>query len=606
MTKRRSFFNKTIAGAVIVACGLYARYGHTQTLGSFQTNIAPALSDYVIGLRCIGTAGCNTKTLLSSYVPLIVSSVRLQDFGAVCNGTSGTADQAAWNAAYATLPSYGGEIHIPAGLGCVLGNITTTIPLSIVGDGGNSGQGTIIPSTAATSVFDIQGSFTTIKDVAFQPNGVKQTAGSYIKVEPSAARFVAENITMTEFHEGITINGSVPSVDIKNFRGFLYSTGSTMSTAGLHFLGGLDVKIDGVSMQGPLPQQAAAGIQIDNLGDAMISHADVVSMGTDLLVDPGNSQVVTSLWIDNSFFDTATRGVDLCPTGSGNILRSRFIGYWASSHATSGLRVCSTGTVNGLELIDGHVFLNSSYGVDLEGGSNIRILSGEIGQNGNNGVYVAAGVSNWSVESATIGATGGVTGNVNYGLYVAAGASDYYRIVGNNVVGNTVGGLLDAGTGTHKSVYANLGDANDYQIYRDITSGYLNFNGVASTFSGYTFKGNNGTVLASINNNGGIVATGPVVGLNQNVAAAGTNQATATAAFGQTIDIISGTGGIVLSAYSVGNLPVAITNITGSAVNVYPAVGSNFNGSATNAPYSLAANTQILVTQLSSTVLFAK
>src|SRR5205085_8645093 len=97
---------------------------------------------------------------------------------------------------------------------------------------------------------DISAPFVTLSDLAISPatpTTQKQTAGTYINVRASANRFRAERITLTEFREGITLAGAMSTCELRDLRGYLYSTGLGQSTALIHIQGGLDVKIDGVS-----------------------------------------------------------------------------------------------------------------------------------------------------------------------------------------------------------------------------------------------------------------------------------------------------------------------------------------------------------------------
>jgi hypothetical protein len=241
---------------------------------------------------------------------------------------------------------------------------------------------------------------------------------------------------------------------------------------------------------------------IDSTGDLSFEGgSQFIYQGTGLNVAPGNGQTITSLSSAGAiYFDqNAVIGVNLCPTGTGQILRSRFPGLWASGPSATGVGVKVCAGVSGLDLIDPHVFLNGDNGIALTGGAQINILGGQFAQNGNAAISVAAGVSRWTVRGAMIGAISGLTQNGS-GVFVAAGASDYYHIADNAFVGQTTP-ISDAGTGTHKVVFNNPGDPNDFNIYRDNTSGYLIIRGQQAGFSAFRIVTPAGTGL-DLNNAG--------------------------------------------------------------------------------------------------------
>lgn len=431
----------------------------------------------------------------------------LRRFGWVGDGRDETA---VFAAALAALPGNGGHIVIPESVtGTTLGALTIDRPVTIRGAGGAGGGQTLLrPATPTTTMFTVTGPFVTIENLTIgpiNPSIAKQTGGSYIRVMPSAARFRGIRLTLNEFYEGITVAGDVPTVELLSIFGFLYSTGLGQSKALLHFLGGLDVRVNGITANGPGTGTAdiMAGIWVENLGDGTITNADIIAMGTDLLVNPGNGQGVTSLWVCDSFLDTAYRGAAWSPTGAGQIARCRMSNVWASSHTAEGIRIDPR--VDGLDIDSPHVFLNGGQGISLAGGTNIRVRGGQIAQNGDNGVLVAAGVSDWSVEGVTIGATGGLSGNTGFAVKVAAGASDRYRISGNSVPGNAAGAIVDGGTGTHKSVWNNTGHLNDYYAYRDEGTGLLRFVGRQAGSSGFIFATDDGTERFRIDPGGATV-----------------------------------------------------------------------------------------------------
>ena len=471
--------------------------------GSTLTVAVDGTLDARVGVAS-GTLAAGDDARIRGATPLGLGDLRRYGWKG-----DGSDDTAAFAAALAGLPASGGTITVPySAAGTTLGAITIDRPVTIRGEGGPGGLTLLRPANLAGTMFTVTAPFVTFTDLSIgliNPSTAKATAGSYIVVQPSAARFRAQRLTLTEFHEGITIAGTVPSVELLEIRGFLYSTGLSQSSALLHFQGGLDVRVSNITANGPGTGTAdvKAGIWVENIGDGVISNADIISMGTDLLVTPGTGQSVTSLWVVDSFLDTAVRGAWFAPTGTGQIARCRLSNVWASSHSQEGIRIEGG---DGVDIDMAHVFLNAGHGIALAGGVNMRVLGGQIGQNGGSGVYVGAGLADWSVVDATLGSTGGFGGNAAYGVYVAAGGSDRYRISGNNAVGNGQGAVLDGGTGGHKQVWSNLGDLQDYVAARDGATGFLRFTGRQAGSSGYIFATDDGVERFRID------ATGAAVG----------------------------------------------------------------------------------------------
>ena len=501
-----------------------------------------------------GTVAAGNDPRIVSAAPLALGDLRRYGWKG-----DGSDDTASFTAALAALPAVGGTVIVPfSPAGTMLGAVAVNKPVTIQGEGGPAGQTLLIPSNLAGTMFTVTAPFVTFSDLAIgpvNPGTTKATAGSYILVQPSAARFRAQRLTLNEFHEGITIAGNVASVELTNIRGFLYSTGLGQSSALLHLQGGYDVRVDNLTANGPGTGTAdvKAGIWVENLGDATISNSDVIAMGTDLLVTPGSGQVVASLWVVDTFLDTASRGAWFAPTGTGVIVRSRLSNVWASSHSNEGIRIEG---VDGLDIDGPHVFLNSGNGIALLGGTNIRVSGGQVAQNGDNGVYVAAGVSDWSVVNTTLGTTAALSGNHSYGVYVAAGASDRYRISGNNVVGNGQGAVQDSGTGTHKLVWANLGDAQDYTASRDAATGFLRFTGRQAGYSGYIFATDDGAERFRIDSGGGLMGSNRVL-------TTATGQPLGSA--NQSVRVVTAAGGVSLATTDA---VVVVRKAAGAATSV--------------------------------------
>lgn len=87
---------------------------------------------------------------------------------------------------------------------------------------------------------------------------------------------------------------------------------------------------------------------------------------------------------------------------------------------------------------------------------------------------------------------------------------------------------------------------------------------------------------------------------NGSVAAAGTTQATATDITQSIIAVSSGTGGVQLPNGEIGD-EVAILNISGAAITIYPPSSGQVNDLSANTGFLLADNTAVKVKKFTST-----
>ena len=443
--------------------------------------------------------------------------LNLRDFAPSGNFNRGTDNTVAFNAAIQQVPSSGGVILVPNGT--VLSGVTLDRPLTIRGEGPTAdyGQATIYAATPTTTVFNVATAFSRIENLAFNPLSGKQTGGSYIQVQTAAARFFCDRLTMTEFYTGITLLGPTATVAINNFRAILYANGAGTSPAAIHVQGGFDVSVANFLIAGPGGDACAAGIWVENVADInMVGPGQIVNMGTDLLINPGNGQGVSSVWATKVFFDSAVRGLDITPTGTGLVQRCQFIGCWFANQRSTdaAIRITATGSgagpgasVDGVEFIAPELYNNAGHGFLISGGKNIRILGGKIAYCAGDGVHVSAGVTDWSVLGTTIGVNGGFPGNGGYGVSVENGASDRY-VIDPIFTGNTAGAVSDLGTGLNKKVSASLGDPNAYLDRRDGSTGFQVIRGLQSTYSGFDFEttdsGGTSHRVFRIQNDGGL------------------------------------------------------------------------------------------------------
>lgn len=130
--------------------------------------------------------------------------------------------------------------------------------------------------------------------------------------------------------------------------------------------------------------------------------------------------------------------------------------------STSGAGGISLSSGNGTEILGGLIQNCQNDGIDLFGGTETTII-GLVASDNNqaNGgtspaISVAAAVTRFTIADCTLGNWTTLNGHTTHGVLVATGASDFYNVVNNQCPGTTVAGVLDNGTGTHKTVTGNL------------------------------------------------------------------------------------------------------------------------------------------------------
>lgn len=449
-----------------------------------------------------------------------------------------TTDQTfVFTAALAAIPSAGGEIVIPYGNNpTTLGGVVINKPVRIRGEGGPNGQATIKALTPMSRVFNVTSPFVAIDNLAFVQAGTKQTAGEYIYVSPGAHRFKASRLTMTEFFEGLTVGGVVASVNLFDLLGLLYVAGSSQTNAFLRFKGGMDMRVGNCTANGPTNDtvNCRAGILVEACGDLTLSNCDIIAMGSNLLVAPGNGQEVDSLCVYDSFLDSAYRGFDFSPIGTGQISRCILDGVGCSSHAQQGgLLNGAAATINGVQIIGCDFFANQADGLYVAGASFWQVSHGRFCGNGSNGVNVAVGLNDFQIMDSLFGAACGFADNGGVAVFVGAGANDRYSIERNLIKSAKSICVSDGGTGTHKSVWNNPGDPTGGRIYRDPSTGRHRMVFTQTTYSGLEIATDDGSTKFTVGNVGGIGVFGH---------AAPTSQPAAPVTLADVIAIIRGCG----------------------------------------------------------------
>lgn len=361
-------------------------------------------------------------------------------------------DTAAFTAAFAA--QQGGKLLVPAGTYLVTGAIpaANSGSIELVGDG--HGCTHISTNQATGDVFTFGSNYTRVSGIHFT-SSVTRTAGSFIQFNSSRSEM--DWCRFDQYFKGIDL-GMAASFDADHCI-FLGSTFAGADSAINLSANGADVALQHIVMDGPSGTMPVCGIRVIQTADLTMEDVSIIHHGKDLLLAPGNSQVIASLYATDCHFDTATNGIAMLPTGSGAIVRSRFVGCWMSSHTGQGVVITGGGStvINGLEFEDPHIFLNGAAGFDVTavGPINIEIMGGEIAQNTGAGVRMN-GNSEWAVIGSRIGNVAGFSGNSTYGINIGASTCDNFRIIGCDLRGNTTNAYANSSTGTNFVILGNI------------------------------------------------------------------------------------------------------------------------------------------------------
>jgi hypothetical protein len=343
-----------------------------------------------------------------------------------------------------------GVVYFPAGTYKVTALITLGSNNALQGAGYLITN--IVTTSATAGIFSAPvNSYWRITDLYFNAS-VTQTAGAFLTTAG-----ITGQLERCQFNKYLTAIAGADNVAV--FRDIVFSAGVTGTGVGITvtgYAGGL-VLDRLLYYAAGLANQPAYGIQVFSCGALQISDSEVVQQGTCLYVNPGTGQTAASIYAFNTFFDSATIGISLAPSGTGTIIRSKFIGCWTSSHSSFGTNIAQgTGTIDGIDFVDHHAFLNGNNGFQMGASINVNISGGAFcQQTSNSGIAVLSNVSKFSIIGATCGSGYGLTGNTN-GIFLSGGHNNY-SIKNCNLLGNSSASLAGTGTGPVAWVQDNLG-----------------------------------------------------------------------------------------------------------------------------------------------------
>ena len=304
-------------------------------------------------------------------------------------------------------------------------------------------DGTYLRNTTTTaSIFNFTGSGeVTISDISFE--GITSaTAGTLLSIGVTCQ---INRIGIFNYFNGLSLTGNTGAVNSAEFHNPLNATTVGITVNG--YGGGL--VLDKILMYVPTTVPHA-GILIESCGAVQISNSNIIRQNYNLLLIPGNSQVVASVMAINTYFDSAQQNnILIQPAVGGSVVRTYLTQCETSSAAASGIYIDGTnGDVDGILIISAQSNLCTNDGITVTGANakNIDIMGGQFGQNGGAGISLNASCTNVRITGISSGTGYGLTGNVD-GIYID-GTCTNVSLRGSTFIGNTSHQVLD-GAGSH-------------------------------------------------------------------------------------------------------------------------------------------------------------
>lgn len=416
------------------------------TAAAVRTNLGYPAST---GSSLLGHVSAGTGAVATTVQTKLRESVSVKDFGAVGDGVAD--DTAAINSAITAVSTTGGKVFFPKGTYKVTSTITITSSAGVTLEGESRTASVIKTNQATGVVISITGWDVTLQALGFDSSATR-TASAYVDMVGVRGRI--RDFRMTNDFIGIRMQGV--SCVIQNG---LLQVGASGGTRIIVTGGDTSQLIDGVTIGAQSAPFPAVGIDVLDSSALIISNTNVLTAGICLSISPSSAGVF-SLFASNCFFDTSTTGIQIAPTGTGNVARCRFTGCWTGGMTANGVLMTNTGAgiCEGLHFVDHHSIGNTGSGFSLNAGvKDFSVIGGEIANNAAHGVFVAANATDFSITGATIGQGAGVGQNTLWGVIVSAGTSDRYVITDNRFKSNGSGQISDGGTGTDKVISDNSG-----------------------------------------------------------------------------------------------------------------------------------------------------
>lgn len=349
----------------------------------------------------------------------------------------------------------GGDLHFPAGLYRISGEITVTNEaVRLVGA---SRYNTLIYQTSLGSkIFNVTGAFCSISKLSFIYSGTP--------LVNSAAVFVqAGYFTMTDFvirsayigvyfESDLCVAGKLEDFEILDYE----ASAVVCDNAGDIFLSKF------IMNAGNTTRGSLGGIRLSNQNEAIVVQQGDILLGQYSLTTEATTYSAglrpayckfTDVYFDSSAYGTLLN----------NTVETEFTSCWFSAGRSgagfAGLTLLTTDSVT----FSHCNFINcGSHGANVTSNAKRTVFSHckfesnsvTTGPGISHGCAFASNTTDFMVVNC-IAHNGLLSGQQGYGVFVNTGSSDRYIIADNLVTGNLTGGYADGGTGTNKRIENN-------------------------------------------------------------------------------------------------------------------------------------------------------
>jgi len=453
-TNTFSAANKAAAVLLTPATGLKIFVDGTDG-GWFKAVVGAAAATYsdnggsYCGTQFIPTGGDGSSAWVREYV----GSINVKWFGAVGDGS--TNDTVAIQAAI-TATSPGGGVYFQIGTY----NISSELVMSDLGViliGESRYKTTLQQTTTSAKILNISGSYCGVRGLSFKYSATPISGGTAIYIDGSSYPSLNDFVILNAY-VGIEITNSVAQ-KIINFEIFDYeSIGIFLHEINDSFISKFIINA------GNATRGALGGIRLYNKTEAIIVCDGDILLGVYSMTTGADSyaQNVRPAYnnFTNVFFDSATNG-----TVIDKIVETEFVGCWFSGgRSGGGISGASVSQSDSIKFTNTRFFNCGSHGCSITATANYTIFNScsfesnsvTAGVGVAHGLAIAANTDNFTIVACKA-SNGLFTGTQGYGIIVISGSSDNYIITDNQLQGNATGGLLDAGTGTNKTISGNIG-----------------------------------------------------------------------------------------------------------------------------------------------------
>lgn len=315
-----------------------------------------------------------------------------------------------------------------------------------------------------------------VDNFAIYQTGTPNTAGSAINTNGADSVTISNMLFVNQFVD-VNVNSSSIKVSIQQTlhsqtNGSATSVGILVSNgaAGDTYIG------PDVVMSNTGATRRRASVEIAESGHYEVTQANLTGAAQGILIDPAAGKIVAFGFHTNVLCDSCTaNGMTLnAATATSTIKNIKSVNSWYSGTISGGgAGVVTTGAaggiINGVTFTTDRFLNNQTHGFQHGFGTDFRWSDCDMKGNSaalantSDGLNVAAGVSNWSINGGKYGGSDtAITGNQRYGIFVAPGAGDNIKIGPDDLTGNSTGPLSQQATGNNVFVTSCPGLAPGY------------------------------------------------------------------------------------------------------------------------------------------------